>query len=323
MKITIKEIAKRAGVSVGTVSKVIHNYTDVGDATRKRILDVMAETGYQAKVQRTKKRIGVIYGVRVSFNHPFFVEVMEAFSKEVGLLGYDLVFFSSKVMGINYVAKCIEAEVTGCIVIGGDEIQQSIYQLDESDIPCIGIDIQLTGNRSGYVMTNNMNMGKKVIEHLYLTGHRDIGYIGGLVNTVVGMEREEGFRNGLAEFGLTVNQDWMMAGDFSEESGYQAMKQILANKAIPSAMFVASDVMAFGAILAIRENGLAIPEDLAIVGCDDIEISKYTQPPLSTIRQEKDKIGRLAAFMLVDLINGVLESSSVVVDCELLVRKTS
>ncbi|MBM7571297.1 LacI family DNA-binding transcriptional regulator [Aquibacillus albus] len=327
MKLTIKEIAKKAGVSPGTVSKVIHQYADVGEATRKKIEEVLHQTGYwsaqRSKSKKRKNRIGIIYGVRVHFNHPFFVNVMNAFSKEVGSLGYDLVFFSSETDKRNYVKKCEEAEVDGCMIIGGDEIQQSIEDLDKSDIPCIGIDIKLSGNKSGYIMTGNKNLGKKVVEHFYLVGHRKMAYIGGIPTTIVGSERTAGFVQALSEFGLPVHDDWIEYGDFTERSGYDAMHAILSKKnQRPTAIFSASDVMALGAMKAIREHNLRIPEDIAIVGCDDIEISSYIPQPLSTMKQDTDKIGKLAAHMISDLINGVLASSSIMVDSELIVRET-
>ncbi|MRH44331.1 substrate-binding domain-containing protein [Aquibacillus halophilus] len=327
MKKTIKDIAEMTGVSPGTVSKVINGYTDVGEETRQRILDVMKQVGYKTKTKAKKKVIGVIYGVRVDFNHPFFADVINTISKEIGLLGYDLMFFSGQKDNgqkkTDYLLRCKEAQVDGCIIIGGDEIQQAVHELDQSDIPCIGIDIKLTGNCSGFVMTDNFNLGKKVVEHFYLLGHREVAYIGGLQATLVGNERTQGFLQAMSEFGLEVNEKWVEHGDFSEQSGYQSMKKLLAKSGnIPRALFTASDQMALGAIHAIKEHGLKVPEDVAIIGCDDIEISRYIEQPLSTMKQDKQKIGKLATHMIVDLINGVMGSSSVIVDSELVIRSS-
>lgn len=323
MKKTLKDIAKIAGVSPGTVSKVINNYPDVGENTRKKIVEVLQRTGYISNQLITKKKIiGVIYGGRINFNHPFFIDVIDSFGKEIGLLDYDLLLFNND--GSNdYLVRCEEAEIAGCIIMGGDEMQSSIYDIDQSNIPCIGIDIKLTGNKSGYLMTDNIYMGKKVIEHFYLLGHREIGYIGGLQETITGRERTTGFLKAMSEFGLTVKEDWIIYGDFTEESGYKVMGELLSKKnSLPSAIFIASDNMAFGAMTAIEEYGLSIPEDIAIIGCDDIEISRYINQPLTTMRQDKQRIGRLAAHMLKDLDEGVMNSSSVMIDSELIIRST-
>ncbi|SHN33547.1 LacI family DNA-binding transcriptional regulator [Gracilibacillus kekensis] len=318
MKITIKEIAKKAGVSTATVSKVIHNYQDVGENTRLNIIRIMNETGYQVK---TRKVIGVIYGIHVNYNHPFFSEVMNSFSKQMGELGYDLMFFTGEDID-DYYKKCKEAQVDGCVILGGDEIKHSIRSLDKSDIPCIGIDIELTGKKSGYIMADNIKLGKMVVEHFYLLGHRNIGYIGGLPDTIIGSHRTQGFIQAMSDFGLSLNQNWIHHGDFTKNSSYLFMKELLKDNELPSAIFVASDVMAMGVIEAMEETKLAVPEDIAVIGCDDIELSKYINPPLTTIRQDKSKVGRLASLMLVDLMNGVLDSSSVMVESDLVVRQS-
>jgi len=323
MKKTLKDIAKMVGVSPGTVSKVINNYPDVGESTRRKVFKVLDQTGYLSHQLKTKKKIiGVIYGGRINLNHPFFIEVINSFGEEIGTFGYDLLIFNNDGSN-NYLNRCKEAEIAGCIIMGGDEMQSSIYDIDHSDIPCIGIDIKLTGDKSGYLMTDNMIIGKKVIEHFYLLGHRKIGHIGGLQDTITGSERTKGFLNAMSEFGLNINNDWIMHGDFTEQSGYQVMQELLSkNKVIPSAIFVASDNMAYGVINAIKEFGLKVPDDIAIIGCDDIEISRYINQPLTTIRQDKRRIGKLAAHMLNDLNNNVTHSSSVMIEAKLIIRKS-
>ncbi|MRH44332.1 LacI family DNA-binding transcriptional regulator [Aquibacillus halophilus] len=323
MKKTIKDIAEMTGVSPGTVSKVINNYSDVGESTRRKVQEALKKVGYRTKLHTKKNIIGVIYGGKVEFNHPFFVDVINMFSKEIGFLGYDLLFISRLVDNKDYLQRCKEAQVDGCIIVGGEESEQSLQELDRSDIPCIGIDIKLKGDSSSYIMTDNINLGKKVIEHFYLLGHREIAYIGGRKSAMVGSERTLGFHRAMTEFGLDAHEKWIEHGDFSEKSGYQAMKKILfQSDNIPRALFVASDLMAFGAMAAIKQHGLKIPSDIAVVGCDDIEISRYIEQPLSTMKQDKDKIGRLAAYMLIDQINGFKGTSSVIVDSELVIRNT-
>ncbi|WP_243387291.1 LacI family DNA-binding transcriptional regulator [Bacillus kexueae] len=332
MKVTIKDIAKLAGVSPGTVSKIINNYQDVGEETKRKVLKIMEETGYtavraQKEASYRSNVIGVIYAGKINadFNHPFFIEVMNAFRKSIGILGYDLLFFSSEQEKgkEDYYQRAMHHKVDGVFIISGEEVQPSIYELDKSSIPCIGVDIQLEGNQSAYIMTDNYKISSKVVEHFYLNGYREIGFIGGLPGSKIGQMREEGFRNTMAEFGLSVTEEWITNGDFFTDSGYLAMKQMLRSpKGRPQAVFATSDLMAFGAMKAIKEHGLKIPEDIALVGCDDVEACNYTDPPLSSVHQDKKKIGRLAAYMLHDMINNQIQPSAVMVEPELIVRES-
>lgn len=204
-----------------------------------------------------------------------------------------------------------------------EEIEPSIKELDESDIPCIGVDIELIGEMSGHIMSDNYKMSSKVVEHFYLQGFRDLGFIGGSKESEISNMREAGYRNAMESFGLPARTEWFLNGDdFYEASGYKAMTRLIQAGSLPRAIFAASDQIAIGAIQALQEQGLNVPDNVSIIGCDDIEACKYTTPKLTTIRQNKDKIGRLAALMLYDLINKQSPVSSFVVEPELIVRES-
>lgn len=333
MSLTIKDIAKMAGVSPATVSKTINNYHGINEATKKKILDVIKETGYQpnfsAKSLATKKSnlIGLIYAgkVNVEFTHPFFNEVVTAFKKNMGLLGYDILMFSNENFSQDngsYLARCKHFHVDGCLIITGEEIEDSIHDLVNSEIPCMGIDLVLDGPRSSYVMTDNINLGAKVIQHLYLNSVRTIGFIGGQQNSEVTKLRGRGYLQAMNQFGLEIKEQWIQYGDYYEDSGYAAMKKILEAPERPEAVFAASDLMAFGALRAIKEAGLKVPEDIRLVGCDDIDACRYSAPLLSTVRQDKERLGKLAAYMLNDLINGQSKLKPVFIDSELIARES-
>lgn len=333
MKVTIKDIARMAGVSRATVSKIINNYDDVSEVTRQKVLKIMEETGYrptfsaQSLSSQRSNLIGVVYAGKVNadFNHPFFIDVVNSFKKNIGFLGYDLLFFSNEKFQHskeNYLARCRYFQVEGCLIISGEDIESAIEELDHSDIPCIGVDILLKGNRSGYLMTDNHKVSTKVVEHFYLQGYRHIAFISGNPNSTIANLRKEGFIQSMQQYGLTVHENWLLHGDFYEESGYRAMKELLKQKPYPQAVFAASDLMAFGAIRAIKEAGLRVPHDIAVVGCDDIDACRYSDPQLTTIRQDKEKIGKLAAYMLVDIIHNQIKSTSVMIEPELIIRGT-
>ncbi|WP_414859317.1 LacI family DNA-binding transcriptional regulator [Paenibacillus haidiansis] len=323
-----------AGVSVSTVSKIMNNYSDISEDTRTKVLEIMKQTGYvpsnSAKTLATKKSnlIGVIFAgkLNIDFTHPFFIEVLNSFKKQMGFLGYDLLFFSnekSHALDGDYLARCRHFNVDGCIIVTGQQVEPSISELDYSEIPCIGVDIELKGRSSGYIMSDNYKMSYKVVEHFYLQGYRELGYIGSTLESDISNTREKGYKDAIESFGLAVNENWFINGDnFFEESGYEAINKMIAADRMPQAVFAASDLLAIGAMRALKEHQLRVPQDVAIIGCDDIEACKYTTPALSTIRQNKDKIGRLAASLLFDLINTQSETSNVVVEPELVIRES-
>jgi LacI family transcriptional regulator len=333
MSLTIKDIAKMAGVSPATVSKTINNYHGISESTKKKITDIINQTGYQpnfsAKSLATKKSnlIGLIYAgkINVEFTHPFFVEVVTAFKKNIGLLGYDILMFSNENLSQgngSYLARCKHFHVDGCVIITGEEIEDSIYDLVNSEIPCMGIDLVLDGPQSSYVMTDNIALSGKVIQHLYLNSVRNIGFIGGQKDSKVTKLREQGYLQAMNQFGLEVREEWVKYGDYYEQSGYTAMKEILEAPMQPEAIFATSDMMAFGALMAIKEAGLSVPEDIRLIGCDDIDACRYSAPMLSTVKQDKERLGKLAAYMLNDLINGKSKLKPVFIDSELIVRES-
>lgn len=333
-KLTIKTIAELAGVSVSTVSKIMNNYNDVSDETKKKVLEIMEANGYTPSfsarsLSKSKSNlVGVIFAgeMNLEMNHPFFLHVLSTFKKRIGLFGYDLLFFSNEKLlhtREDYLSRCRYFNIDGCVIFAGDDIEPFVHELDRSDIPCIGVDLSLSGQNSGYIMTDNTKVSRKVVEHFYLNGYRDIGFIGSSVKSEISHIREESFKQALTSFGLSINPNWIVNGvDFHEKSGYQLMQQLLEQEKLPTAVFAASDLLAIGAIRAIQERGLDVPGDIAIIGCDDIDACKYTTPPLTTVRQDHEKIGLLSALMLFDLMNNQMESTSVLVEPEMIIRSS-
>lgn len=333
MNLTIKDIAKMAGVSPATVSKIINNYGGISDSTKKKVQKIIQDTEYQptfsAKSLATKKSrlIGLIYAgkINVDFTHPFFNKVMKSFKKAIGELGYDILMFSNehfKQDNGSYLARCRHFHLDGCLIIAGEEIESAVHELVQSEIPCVGVDLALTGPKYSYVMTDNEKISREVVEHLYLQNIRDIGFINGKKDSAIARLREQGFMRAMDQFGIPINEDWIYHGDFFEESGYQAMKQMLDTPPYPKAIFAASDLMAFGAKKAMTEKGLRVPEDMCLIGCDDIDACQFSTPQLTTVRQDKERLGKLAAMLLNDLIDGAQEKGPILIDPELVLRES-
>lgn len=330
----IKAIAELAGVSVSTVSKILNNYSDISEATKNRVLRIIRDTGYvptrSAKLleRSSSGLIGVIFAGRqnIDFSHPFFAGVLSSFKRQIGFLGYDLLFLTNENSDSShgdYVARCRQYQIDGCLIISGQDVEPAIEELDRSEIPCIGIDLELQGKGSGYIMSDNYKMSYKAVEHFYLLGFREFGYIGSTMDSNISNLREKGFTDALESFGLPVNRGWFVNGEsFYEESGYQAMKAMIQAGSMPQALFAASDLLAIGAMQAMKEHHYQIPHDIVIMGCDDIEACKYTTPRLSTVRQNKEKIGKLAAALLYDFIHTDSEAGSIIVEPEIVIRES-
>lgn len=334
MKLTISDIAKMAGVSPGTVSKVMNKTGSLSVKTIEKVNKVIEETGYQpsfsAKSLATKKSnlIGLIYAgdIHAQINHPFFNEVVNVFKNIIGELGYDILMFSnSQVSKDNqdYLARCNHYQVDGCLIIAGDRIEEETYKLDHSNIPCVGIDIELMGSTSSYVMTDNQKVSSQVVEYFHSHGIRDVAFIGGPDDSTISNIRKDAFIHFMNRFEMNIEPNWIKHGDYFKESGYWQMKQILAEGPMPQAVYTASDMMALGVLKALKEANLSAPEDIKVIGCDDIEACRYSEPPLATVRQDKEKIGELSARMLHKLINEKKEVNAMLVEPELIIRESS
>jgi LacI family transcriptional regulator len=323
-----------AGVSPGTVSKVMNQTGSLSTKTIEKVKKVIEETGYQpsfsAKSLATKKSnlIGLIYAgdIHAQINHPFFNEVVNVFKNVIGQLGYDILMFSNSQFGKenqDYLSRCNHYQLDGCLIIAGDQIEEATYELDKSKIPCVGIDIELMGETSSYVMTDNRKVSARVVEYFHSQGIKDIAFIGGPDDSNISNIRKEAFIHFMNRFEMTIEPNWIQHGDYFEESGYKAMKEILAKGLIPKAVYAASDMMALGVLKALKEADISVPKDIKVIGCDDIEACRYSDPPLATVKQDKEKIGEVAAQMLHSLINGEKEVNSILVDPEIIVRQSS
>lgn len=306
--ITIYDVAKRAGVSSTTVSKALNNYPDVSEKTRKAILDAAEEMGYMpnshAQSLSTKKTwsIGVMFTEdnEVGMMHPFFNAVIESFRKHAEQEGYDLIFASRNLRNrdISYLEHFLYRGVDGIIIICSDQNDPQVVEIINSKIPIVVIDMH--GINSSVVYSDNKTGGELAVDHLYSLGHRKIAHIAGYSDSFVGNARVTGFKEGLEKYGLPLHEGYLVDGGmFSIHEGKQAMEKLLGLKDRPTAVFIAGDHMAIGAMEAIKDKGLSVPDDISIIGFDDIEMAKYVTPKLTTIKQDTEAIGERAGQLLV------------------------
>jgi len=311
---TIYEIAKIAGVSPTTVSKVINNYPDVSDKTRAKIKKILEEENFlpnsQAQFLSTKRTwtLGIVYfeDLGVGLNHPFFSGVIEAFKKQADKHGYSLLFGSKNDRLKNdtfleyFKYRCVD----GIAIICTDPNDKETLELIESDFPIVVID--MFNKNTSTVTSDNLEGCNLAIKYLYDLGHREIAHITGASQSDNWPShiRKEGYIKIMKKLKLEIKEGYIADGvNFDVSGGYKAMKDLLNLKDRPTAVFAACDKIAIGAINAAKDAGIKIPEDISIIGFDDIEISEYLTPRLTTIRQNCNEIGRTAVDLLVEQIN--------------------
>ena len=208
--------------------------------------------------------------------------------------------------------------------MGVDAEDDEIRRLTRSGLPCVGVDVALSGPATEYVMSDNPRGAALAVEHLHDLGHRRIATITGLIETRPGADRLKGYRDALRARGLAFRDEYVAYGDFYVESGQQAMNRLLDLDEPPTAVVCASDLMALGAIRAIAERGLSVPRDVSIVGFDDIQLAGHVQPPLTTLRQDKARLGAEAGRALTRLMAAdVPAAEAVTLPVELVVRAST
>lgn len=329
---TIYDIAKKTGFSITTVSRALNNYSDVSEKTKKLILDAVEEMHYYpnsvARTLSTKKSwaLGIIFveDLGIGMKHPFFNSVIEGFKKSVEKKGYDLIFLNRNVGGVkmSYLDHALHRGVDGIAVVSSNYDDSEVEKIIASTLPNVIIDLHST--KSNVVYSDNLHGCELAIEHLYSLGHRKIAHIAGHPKTFVGLERLKGFKSAMENHDLDIHKPFIVDGGlFSAEGGYNAMLKLLQMKDRPTAVFAAGDNMAFGAMKAIREAGLKVPEDFSVIGFDDIELAGEFTPSLTTIKQDMDRIGEKAAEVLLQEIDNKFEPSTCIIPVELIKREST
>ncbi len=311
-KTTIRDIARLAGVSRSTVSLVINGDPRITDKTRLRVLKVIEEAGYQPNTmarslaQRRANAAAVILPATGShvLADVYFAEAISGISDGLSEAGYRLVIEMATARFLEQSAHrrlLRQGAADGMLLLGTIKEDAYVSELIESRIPLVLVNTRMPGASAVYA--DNRTGAREMVGHLAALGHRRIAFIGGLENTTVGEDRSRGFLEGLAEAGIPLESDLRLWGNFSEESGAEAARTLLARKPRPTALMAANDMMALGALrVAQEEFGLRVPGDVTVVGADDIRLTTYVRPRLTTIAQPIYEVGRMATQLLLDLL---------------------
>jgi len=323
---TIRDVAKAAGVSVSTVSRVLNDKDDVAPETYRKVQTIIKELGYAsnlaAKSMRSR-RTDVIGLVMPDVVDPFSIQVIKGVNRAIAELDYDLIVYtggdirkeSSAEHERRYVSLLGSSITDGIIVVTPAATSFSTAS------PVIVLDPNNVTPACPAVIATNRDGALSAIEYLTGLGHRRIGFISGRPELQSAVRRLRGYKDGLRRAGIPLDPDLIQAGDYSKQTGCACAQRLLNLPDPPTAIFAANDQSAIGAIQAIHQAGLRVPDDVSVVGFDNIPEASYTNPALTTIDQFIEEMGCVATEMLLSLIDGgSLESNVYKVPTQLVVR---
>lgn len=328
--LTLDDIAKKSGVSRSTVSRVINGQPYVRQDVRERVLKVIQETGFhpnlaaRALASQRSWMIGLVLPRSVSsfFADPYFPRLTQGVAQACNQHNYTLALFlvSTPEDEENiYPRVSRKGFLDGILVQSGEIGDQLIERLVKFTVPLVVAGRPFHNDDVSYIDVDNVRAAYNAVNHLAQLGYQRIGTIAGSANSTVSIDRKEGYLKALLEHGLPYDESLIVEGDYTEKSGYEAMKHLL--NARPDAVFAASDTMAIGAVRAVQEAGLCVPGDIALVGFDDLPVATQGEIKLTTIRQPIVQFGVKAVGILIDLIeNGIQPSRRIIMDTELVIR---
>lgn len=332
MRITMDEIAKLAGVSKATVSRVLNDSEcGVGEQTRVRVKKIAEELGYSVEQTEKKKNVSFTRHIALilpDITNPFFADLAKSVEDSLRRKGYSLVLANTDFSEDNEAAQIRELMVKrleGILLVPSGIRAREEHDLPRRyQIPMVLLDRKLEGiSDIPGVYSNNEYASVISCEHLIRKGARDIVFISGPLNVSTSIERFEGYKAVLAQHSIPFRPEMCRHGSYTVESGYNAVLELERSGISYSAILAANDLMALGALKAVREFGYRVPEDVQIIGFDNIEFSQYCEPSLSTMQQPTFDMGAKA----VELLTGIIEKRDPVqperLIPKLLMRKTT
>ena len=329
--VTMRDVAKQASVSVATVSHVINGTRFVDPQTVDRVRAAIDGLGYRPNIlarglrRNETSTIGMV--VPDNFN-PFFAEVVRGI-EDVGFeSGYNVILCNSdgsEAKEIAYVETLLSKQVDGLVFIASGRSTEALEIISRANLPCVVVDREVGDLTMDQVLINNTQGGYLAAQYLAQLGHRRIGYIAGPRLFSLSARRLTGFQQALAEAGIGFSEDDVVQGDFDYEGGELGMRELLRRNHDLTAVFASNDRMAIGALNALLRAGLRVPEDVSLIGYDDIPQATVMFPALTTIAQPKSEMGRTSVGLLLERIRHrgeVIDPRRVVLPVELVVRES-
>lgn len=341
--VTVYDIAREANVSVATVSRVLNNTAPVKKATRDRIMELIHKHQFQPNAlarSLLKKETGMIGIILPDITNPFFPAVLAGVEQEARSRGYT--FFLCDTVSTNrdsadqyvresqYLSLLMEKQVDGIIMIGGrinlarpdKEMVQEVVEAGKR-VPILLLNGNLPGGGLYRIYTDETEGAELATQHLIELGHRDIAFVGGYRHMSNTIQRQQGFTKTMRRHGLHVRREWILDGGFSVESGKALMERLLRGSERPTAVFCANDLVAIGALKTAHKAGLRVPEDLSLVGFDDIPYASNSIPELTSVSLKCHELGRTSAELLHRLITRDKVKKNTKLRPELIVREST
>lgn len=331
-RITIEDVAKLAGVSKATVSKVLNNTAKISVGLRKQVEEVAQKLRYRpSQIARSlkNKRTRSIGLVLPSVTDPFFAEIVRGVYKLVAEKGYMIILCDSAEdiqTEFSYIQLLEDVWVDGIIfsgVRGESSEDEQIGILYDKGFPVVLVDREVESRFINTVVIDDKKAAFEATKYCLEMGHKKVGFVAGPLDTRIFLRRLEGYKKALQSFGLEVDQKLIQEGDLSAQSGKFAVKQLLNCKKRPTVIFACTDMMAIGALKEIKQRRLNVPKDISLVGFDDIPLASLVTPSLTTIHASGYEMGAKAAKLLIEQIEGEDTSrSKVILETRLVIRES-
>jgi LacI family transcriptional regulator len=334
MAVTLKDIARRVGVSVTTVSRALGGYDDVAEETKRRILQAAQEMGYHPHIiaqslqrQRTNTVGLIIPTAGPRFSDPYFTEILTGIGNEAAEHEFDLLV-STRAPGAQereaYERIVGSRRVDGLLVIRTRCHDERITYLMESGFPFVAFGRSDLDLDFPYIDVDGTKGLDEATQYLIDLGHRRIAYISAPLDLMFAKYRLAGYKGTMERNGLSVREEWIAIGRLTQEDGYREGLKLLDLEPAPTAIIAANDLMALGAISAAQERGLIVGRDVAVTGFDDIPLAEHSHPALTTVRQPIYHIGTMICSMLIQVIHGEkLAERHILLEPTLVVRESS
>lgn len=327
--VSVQEIAKRAKVSQSTVSKVLNGYSDISEKTKQNVLTIAKEMGYipnAAAISLVKKHstiLGVIYEVRSGFSNLFFSAILESFRIAAETKGYTLMLLSQNPQNQSaYWMQCLSHKIDSVFIISTNDHSQVEKELQEHGISTLSLDP--IGPSTHWISSDNFGGVRKALDYLYQTGHKRIAFVQGSLHSTIGKARKKAYEDFVKEMNLPdlvlheVNND-----RFTLEEGYQTAKQLLSRFDYIDAFACSSDVLALGVIYCLQDHQIRVPDDVSVMGFDDLRICDIVRPRLTTIRQDSEAIGKVACELLLETKSKKSSENSQFIPTTLVIRDST
>jgi LacI family transcriptional regulator len=299
MRVTIKDVARAAGVSPATVSRVLNDTVPVDEETRARVLKAAESLRYvpnAAARSLITTRTGTIGVLIPDLQGPFNVDVMRGLDAGAQRRGFDLLVSSAN-GGADTARDALRAmrgRVDAVVVLASELDTAELLEELPPGQPALVLGAKMESSGVSSVSLDEAGGAAAMVRHLIRHGHRDIALITSAARPHLARDRQQGYRDALAAAGIEPNPSWEASGEFSEQGGYEAMRRLLALDPSPTAVFAISDAMAIGALAALREAGMSVPDDMAVAGFGDVPVARFVNPPLSSVRVPALLLGNLA-----------------------------